>query len=125
MSNDFFAAQMDNPEHVGRAIGILQDRIAKLESDNAAVSYLLLSLFLAIGTNRHSPFVTHSEIEAALLAMRNTAAGGAYGEGAKNLVEALLSVYRGDYGQDVDAPARHLRLVRDAEPPADPATGGP
>lgn len=121
MSDAIFTAQMDNPEHVGRVLEILQNRIAKVESDSAAVSYLLISLFMAIGANRHSPFVTHSEIEAALLAMRNTAAGGAYGEGAKSLVEALLTVYRGEYGQDVDAPVRHLRLVQkpESEPPAE------
>ena len=93
MSDEVFTAQLDNPEHVARAMEILQNRIAKLESQNQALNMLLIAVCMSLGLNRHSPFVTHSEIEAALLSMQDLTVNGAYGDDPKStaMVACLLS----------------------------------
>lgn len=110
-----------DPNDVGRAFTALADRVVELQYELDAHHKLLLALFSAFGENRHEKSVTHSEIEAALLSMRNAVAGSAYGESSKYLVECLLAIYRGEHVEDTGPLTRHLRLVRnpESEPPTE------
>jgi hypothetical protein len=98
---------------------ILQNRIAKQESQNQALNMLLIAVCMSLGLNRYSPFVTHSEIEAALLSMQDLTVNGAYGDDPKSTAETLLSLYRGDHGEDLGRAARHLHIVPKADMQAD------
>lgn len=127
MSNDTVTINPANPEDVGRALVLLNERIRKAEEAvNAAharaeaARCVLVGLVMALGQHRRMPFVAHSEIEIALLSLRTACGERPEFACTLDLATQLLDLYHGKLPPE-DSPERPLlRLVQNATP-EDPA----
>lgn len=79
-----------NPADVARGIQAAVEQSNELGKELGAVYGVLLGLIASLGQCRHQPFVTHTEIEAALLAVREAADGKWAGAGAVLISPAAM-----------------------------------
>lgn len=110
------------PEDIARGLQAAIEQSNELGRELGAVYGVLVGLIASLGQCRHRPFVTHTEIEAAMLAVREAADGRWAGAG--KLADSLLAVYRGEVSEP-DVPQRsHLCLVPSstADQSGDPMT---
>lgn len=123
VTNHSITFDPSNPEDLGRALTLLHDRLCKVEevlvatqARSEATRCVLIGLVMSLGASRRQPFVAHSEIECALLSMRQVCGNSPEHASTLELATQLLDLYHGKLPPE-DSPERPLlRLVQNAAP---------